>query len=181
MKHLLRIFALVTLCAVAASSCRLVSGQIFAHTNLPNPFTVRSSGFDVYPVDLNSIEQYRLHKNQIQKLDDIAVVGKFTNVGGQSGSVQVYITGTNTSYTDAAAVRTNGTLLWSATLPSGVGAIRDIGWDESANMFTAAGKNVAINEAKGDGMFTIYVLGTAGTYQIEVKNGALIMVISGNR
>src|SRR6185503_8322038 len=96
MKHLLRIVVLTSLVVVAATGCRLVSGQIFAHRNLPNPMTIRSSGFDVYPVDLNSIEQYRQHRNQIQKLDDIAVVGKFTNVGGQGGSVQVFITAANT-------------------------------------------------------------------------------------
>jgi hypothetical protein len=166
---------------MVATGCRLVSGQIFAHRNLPNPMTIRSSGFDVYPVDLNSIEQYRQHRRQIKKLDDIAVVGRFKNIGGQGGGVQVFITAANTSYTDAASVRAKATLLWGATLPAGVNAMRDIGWDESAAMFTAAGKNVVLNEAKGDGMFTLYVLGTAGTYQIEVKNGALIMVISGNR
>src|SRR5688572_9057712 len=53
MKVLPRILVLFSLCAVLASGCRIVSGQIFAHHNLPNPFTVNSTGFDVFSVDLN--------------------------------------------------------------------------------------------------------------------------------
>jgi len=182
MKHLLRFVVLAGLCALAGTGCRLVSGQIFANYNLPNPFTLNSHGFDHMTVDLNTIREYAQHKNQIDRIEDLALVGKFVNVGGEAGSVEVFITPGVTNLPDANAVRTSATKLWGpAAMPSGAGRIREITWDESAQLFTAAGKQILLNEAKGDGVFEVYALGTVGQYQIEVRQGALILVAGAHR
>lgn len=179
MKALLRILVLASLCAVMASGCRLVSGQVFAHYNLPNPFVLNSHGFDHMTVDLNTIAEYVKHKSKIERIEDLALVGKFVNVGGQAGSVEVFITPGVTNLADAAAVRASATKLWGpASMPAGAGGVREITWDESASLFTAAGKQILLNEAKGDGVFEIYALGTVGQYQIEVRQGALILIIA---
>lgn len=182
MKVFPRVCALIVLCAVLSAGCRIVSGQFFANHRLPNPLTIRSTGFDVYPIDLNSIRDYQRHKHHIKKLDDVALVGRFKNLGGQAGAMEVWVTADDTRLPDAAAVRAQAVKLWGQySLPAGVGVTRQIGWDESARLFTPAGKSLVLREAKNDGRFTVYVLGTAGTYQIEARDAALIMILSAAR
>lgn len=167
--------------AALAAGCILTSGQIFAHFDLPDPFTINStsSAFERVVVDLNTIEEYEEHKDKLKGLSDVALVGRFTNVGGQAGAVEVWMTAGITNHATATEVRANGVRLWGpGTLPAGAGAVRTIGWDESAALFTAEGKRLLIQETKGDGTFTIYAIGTAGTYEIRVDNGALILTIS---
>ncbi len=41
----------------------------------------------------------------------------------------------------------------------------------------AAGKAALLEEAKGDGNFTLYAVGAAGTYSFTVANGELLLVI----
>ena len=181
MKNFRLLLALSGLCALLTTGCIIISGQIFAHFALPNPFTIDSSGstFERVGVDLNTIDEYEEHKDKIKGLSDAALVGKFTNVGGEAGGVEVWITAGATNLPDVNAVKTSATKLWGpGTLPAGVGAVRTIGWDESAKLFTAAGKKMLIDEAKGDGQFTLYTFGTAGTYEIRVDGGALILTIS---
>lgn len=181
MKNLRLLLVLTSLCALAATGCIIISGQIFAHFKLPPTFTISDTGTEVerVAVDLNTIDEYEEHKDKIKGLSDVALVGKFTNLGGQAGGVEVWITPGATSLADVAAVRAGATKLWGpGMLPAGVGAVRTIGWDESAKLLTAAGKKMLIDEAKGDGQFTLYTFGTAGTYNIKVDGGALILTIS---
>jgi hypothetical protein len=51
-------------------------------------------------------------------------------------------------------------------------------WAESAKLFNAAGKNILINETKGDGSFTIYTIGTQGVYDIKVDDGVIVLVLN---
>jgi hypothetical protein len=56
-------------------------------------------------------------------------------------------------------------------------ATKTIDWNASAQLFTVAGKAALLNEAKGDGNFTLYAVGAAGAYDFTVANGALVLVI----
>lgn len=178
MKNLRTLLLATGLCAAMATGCLITSGQIFATFDLPNPFTVdATSDFERVLVDLNTIDEYEEHKDKFKGLSDLAIVGTFTNTAGTGGAVEVWITAGNTNLADPAAIRAGATKLWGPGSIGAAPATRVVGWDESAKLFNAAGKKMLIDEAKGDGTFTLYALGT-GAATIRVDNGALILTIS---
>jgi hypothetical protein len=180
MKNVRVLAALAGLCAVLATGCIIVSGQIFAHYDLPNPFTIDGAdGFERELVDLNTIDEYDEHKDKLKGLSDLAVIGKFTNENGPGGIVEVYITAGNTSLADPAAIRAGAVKLWGPGTIGATGSSVVIGWDESAALFNAAGKKILIDEALGDGEFTIYTIGSPNVDNtIRVDGGALILTLS---
>jgi len=172
--------ASVGLSAVVLTGCFITQAQVFTHYSLPNPFTIDSTTdpFERVAVDLNTISEYQDHKDNIQTLTDVAIVGKFTNESGPAGSVEAWITPGITAYATVNAVKTNGTKLWAGSIGAAP-STRVIGWDESAEMFNPAGKAMLLAEAKGDGQFTIYAFGTSGLYRIKVEDGQILITLSG--
>jgi len=170
----------VGVCALVASGCFMTQAQVFTHFDLPSPFTIDSGStlLERIPVDLNTIPDYRKHKDNLNGLSDAAVVGKFTNIAGGAGSVEIWITPDATSYTTIAQVKANGTLMWSGSIGA-TGSVHTFDWDESARLFNSAGKAILIHEAKGDGVFTIYAFGTQGVYTIKVEDGSIMLTIDG--
>ena len=88
------------------------------------------------------------------------------------------MTADETSYTTDAEVKANGTKLWGP-FAIGAGQTATIGWDESAKLFTGTGKAALLEEVKGDGIFTLYFVGSAGTYSFNVENGVLVLTLDG--
>jgi hypothetical protein len=170
---------LVALVALGVTGCFITSGQILAHYALPDPFTINGDdGFERVYVDLNTVKEYDEHKDKLKDISDLAVVGKFTNTDGPGGGVLVYITAGNTALANPAAIIAGGTRLWGPGTIGAAPATRTIGWDASAGLFSAAGKKILINEAKGDGEFTLYMIGTPETSNtIRVDKGFLILVL----
>jgi hypothetical protein len=66
--------------------------------------------------------------------------------------------------------------LWGPFSVAG-SATKVIDWNASSQLFSVAGKAALLSEAKGDGNFTLYAVGSAGTYDFSVANGALVLVI----
>ena len=170
---------LVALVALGVTGCFLTSAQILVHYALPNPFTIHGDdGYEVIAVDLSDVAEYQDNKDKLKNISDFALIGKFTNTSGPGGGVEVYITASSTSLTTPAAIRAGATKLWGPGTIGAAPATRTIGWDDSAGLFTAAGKAILLTEAKGDGEFTLYTIGTAGVSNvIEVSKGFLILVI----
>ena len=171
---------LAALAALGATGCFLTSAQVLANYALQNPFTIDGAdGYEREDVDLNTIQAYKDHKDKLKSIADFALVGKFTNELGPGGGVEVYISAGSTSYTSPAAIRAGATKMWGPGTIGAAPATRTIGWDESAALFTAAGKNILLAEAKGDGAFTLYTIGTPEAVNtIKVEKGFLILVIS---
>jgi len=180
MRNLRVILPVLGLAALMATGCFITSGQIFAEFALTNPFTINSSTdpFERVLVDLNTVGEYADHKDKLNGLADFAVVGKFTNVAGPAGAVEVWITADNTNLGSVGAVQASATKLWGPGAIGPTGDVRVVDWDASAALFNSAGKQILINEALGDGVFTLYTFGTAGTYDIRVDDGFLILVIN---
>lgn len=178
-KNLRLILPGLALLALTATGCWITSAQIFAHFDLPNPVTINGAdGWERVYVDLNTISDYADNKDKLKTISDLAVVGTFRNTGGVGGGVEVYITPGNTSLGSRAAITAGSTKLWGPGSIGATGDVRTIGWDESAALFDAAGKAILLAEAKGDGEFTIYTIGSAGTINlIRVENGGLILVL----
>ena len=170
---------LVALIALGATGCFITSAQILVHYALPNPFTINGTdGYEQVAVDLNTVSDYKDNKDKVKNISDFAVIGKFTNTTGTGGGVEVYITAGATNYTSPAAIRAGATKLWGPGTIGATGSTRTITWDDSATLFTPAGKAMLLNEAKGDGVFTLYTVGTPGsTNTIRVDKGYLILVI----
>jgi hypothetical protein len=170
---------LAALAALGATGCFLTSAQVLVHFALTNPFTIDGAdGYELQAVDLNTVPDYKDHKDKLKNISDFALIGKFTNESGPGGGVEVYITAGTTSYTSPAAIRAGATKLWGPGAIGATGAVRNITWNDSAALFKPAGKAILLNEAKGDGEFTLYTIGTpTAVNTIKVEKGFLILVI----
>ena len=175
----------LALVAVLASGCIITSAQVLAHFDLPNPVHIDASDdSELIYVDLEDDvgSDYTDNKDKLEDVIDLAVLGTFTNTGDQAGQVTVYISPGNTNYTNGTEVIANATQLWG---PASIGAAGSadatvtIGWDESAALFSPDGKQILIEEAKGDGEFTIYTVGTANApgYDIQITDGKVVLVL----
>lgn len=175
----------VVLAALLGNGCVLTSAQILAHFDLPNPFTINSSLVDHserIPVDLTTVNDYEKHKDELKGLTDVAILGKFTNVNGPAGGVSIYIVSSyDTPAGGAPAVPGGATLLWGPATIGATGSSRTIGWNESAGLFNKAGKALLISEIKGDGQFTLYATGTAGSFDIRVDEGVLVLTLDAGK
>jgi hypothetical protein len=187
MRHL-RLLALVlplTLCG-----CLLTTGQIAIDFDLGTVNVTDPDNLVAEQVDLNTIQDYVDHKDDISGVSDLALLGEITNnlgslskTGGKTvlgGDptlfVEAYITPTTTNYDTDTEVRANAVKLWGPLLVP-PGATVNIDWDNSAALFSFAGKGTLINEIKGDGVFTIYVLGSSGFYDFTVTNATLVLTL----
>lgn len=170
---------LVALVALGVTGCFITSGQILAEYELPNPVTINGAdGFERVPVDLSTISAYKEHKDKLKAISDFALIGKLTNTSGPGGGVVIYITAGDTNLLTPAAITAGATKLWGPGTIGAAPASRTLTWDDSAALFTAAGKKILLAEAKGDGEFTLYTIGTPGTSNvIQVVKGYLILVI----
>lgn len=164
------------LIAFAAPGCILTSGQILIDFDLGTINVTSPTGLVGEQIDLNTNDDYEEHKDKLKNIVDFAVLGTINNTGGTDLMPEVWITADLTSYTDETTVKANGIKLWGGILvPAGGSAAVD--WNTSAALFTAAGKALILSEAKGDGNFTLYVMGASGTYQFNITNGVLALVI----
>ncbi len=184
MKNLRWMLPGLALAALLSNGCLITSTQVLAHYNfIENPININPPGTPLWVehVDLSSIPEYKKHKDKLKGLSDIAVVGKFTNLVGPAGSVELWMTPGTTNLATYAAVTGAGgaTRLWG---PGSLGAAvtsRTVGWNESAKLFTAPGKAMLIDQILHGGVFTVYVLstGNAGN-SIQIDDGAIILVIA---
>jgi hypothetical protein len=178
-RYLLMILALGL---VALPGCILTSGQIEISFDLPNVNASSPNTIDGETIDLNSESEYKDNKDKLKDLSDLAVLGKVTNLDTSPVNVEVWITKTPSAYTTDAALKADPTAvkIWGPFSLGAAGtgsATKVIDWNLSAKLFTKAGKDALLGEAKGDGNFSIYAVGNAATYNFTVTNGVLVLVI----
>lgn len=161
---------------LAAPGCVLTSGQFLIDFELDDFSTTTETAVTREDVDLTTEEDYVDHKEDLQDLADVAVLGTLINNGGTAINAEVWMTAGQTSYTNAADVTANATKLWGP-FQVAAGASETVDWDESADLFSATGKALLIQEIKGDGQFTVYMIAAEATYSFEVQNGVLALVL----
>ncbi|MBI1796433.1 MAG: hypothetical protein HY076_07195 [Candidatus Eisenbacteria bacterium] len=165
----------LTLAALMATGCFLISGQFLIHFDLGN-VNVVASGVDGVGVDLNTVKDYSKHKDNLKDLADIAILGTFVNTGVNDIDVEVWLVDEATpSLTTPGAVMAGGVRAWGP-FKLKAGTSHTITWDESAVLF-GAGKAPLLAQIKGDGIFTLYALTQSGAYAFQINNGKLIAVI----
>jgi hypothetical protein len=163
---------------LVAAGCVLTSGQIRINFDLDNFTASTETALSEEDIDLNSESEYQDNKDKLKDLSDLAVLGEITNTGASGINVEIWMTPGLTSYSDVTSLKADGTALrvWGPFALS-TGQTKKIGWDESAALFTSAGKTALLNEAKGDGSFTLYAIAAEGTYSFTVNKGVLVLVM----
>lgn len=183
MKNLRLWFPVTGLAALMAAGCMLLSGQFvityeFADHGF-DPVTVTSpTDLLGVQVNLNEVSEYRDHRENLVAVDDMALLGKLTNLTGTATSVEVWMVKTpGALLTTDAAVRGAGERIWGP-VALGANASVQIDWNTSAKLFT--GRQALVDEIKGDGRFDLYALGS-GSYSFRLDNGALVVVVSAKK
>ena len=159
-----------------AAGCILVSGQFLVSFDLSSISVTNISTFVKEDIDLSTESDYQDHKDDLKAIADIAVLGKFTNNGVSDVGVEVYMTPDATNLLDVPSIQSTAVKLWG---PFNVkaGQTVTVDWNDSAKLFSTAGKATLLNEAKGDGQFTLYAIGNTGTYNISISNGVLAITL----
>ena len=164
---------------LVAVGCVLTSGQIRIAFDLDDFTTTTNTGLTAQTIDLNTESEYKDNKDKLKDLSDFAVLGEITNNLGAPINVEIWMTPTTTNYGTAAEVIASGSgaiRVWGPFSLAG-NTTKKIGWDESAALFTSAGKTALLSEAKGDGQFQLYAIAPAGAYDFSVNKGVLVLVM----
>jgi len=171
----------LALAALTFSGCWLISGQFTVSEKLPDPLTIGGVNSLVSAqIDLTTNGDYKDHKKDLKDLADCALLGKFTNNTSTALDVEVWLTPGLTAFTTETAVTTAGVLVWGPFRLAG-NASRVIGWDESAKLFSNAGKAALLSEVKGDGQFTLYAKGKNAPYAFTITQGVAVVVIDAGK
>lgn len=171
----LRLAAPLALAAVVAAGCFLVSGQFVVTYKFATPITVTSGALTSIGVDLTTDHSYNDHKSDIKDVTDLALIGKITNTGTGSATVEIWMAPLGSGFTTAAAVRGGGKEVWGP-LTLAMGASENVDWDRSSTLFV--GRQALIDKIKGDGKFDLYLISSADPFALKIENGALIAVVS---
>jgi hypothetical protein len=175
LQTLRRTLPLLALAALASAGCMLTSGQFAATYQLPDPLQVTSAltltGTDV---NLNDVSEYRDHKDQLKRVEDLSLVGNFTNNNSSAAQIEVWIVpdASKTNLTQQ-QLQANGTRLWGP-LAVAANSSEKVDWDRSSALFV--GRQALIDEVKGDGRFRLYIV-TTGQVNVTVTKGSLIVVV----
>lgn len=167
---------------LTVAGCVFTSGQIRIDFDITD-FTASSlTGVIPLTIDLSTESEYQDNKDKIKTISDFAFLGKITNNSINPLDVEIWMTPGATTYTTDSALKADPTALkvwgpFSLAATGSPGDTQTINWNKSATLFTPAGKSTLITEAKGDGQFTLYAIGATGTYNFDVKNGALVLVL----
>ena len=183
MKNLRLFLPSLLLAGLMASGCWLISGQFTLSSDLPDPLNVSSPvNLASAQIDLNTEQDYKDHKSDLKDLVEMALLGTFKNNTGTAITLEVWMTPALTNYTTEAQLNGNSTRVkvWGP-LSLGANETKKIGWDESAKLFSTAGKAALLTEAKGDGSFTLYAKGTGGAYNFTITHGVAVVVIDAGK
>ena len=171
-------FGLITaaLAALAATGCILTSGQFVATYALPDATFNTAGTFQGELVDLNTIGEYNDHKQDLERVEEIALVGDITNNGAAAVQAEAWIVPDATSA--PTGVVPGAVKLWGP-LSVAAGTTVSVDWDQSTTLFV--GRQVLIDEIKGDGVFGLYIAAPSASYNITTTNASFIAVFSAKK
>ena len=183
MKNMRLILPSLLLAGLTASGCWLVSGQFTVSSDLPDPLNVTSpTSLFSAQIDLNEEQDYRDHKEDLKDLVDCALLGTFRNNTATAITLEVWMTRGLTSHSTETELEDDAgrVQLWGSLALAG-NESKQIGWDESAALFSKTGKQALLEETLGDGSFTLYAKGTGGVYNFTLEQGVAVVVIDAGK
>ena len=163
---------------LAFPGCILTSGQIEISFELDDAIGISETGLAAEVVDLSTEEEYADNKDKLEGLTDLAVLGKITNNDTNPLNVEVWITPDSTNHATETQLKADpkAMKLWGP-LSLAAGASSVVAWNESSKMFTSTGRALLLQEVKGDGKFTVYAIGSTGTYDFSIEKGVVVLVL----
>jgi hypothetical protein len=172
-----RLLVAIALAGLTAG-CIMSSGQFLVNFDLGDITVTSPTNLVGQVVDLNTIDDYNEHKDELKGLADVAILGTIRNNVALPVDVEVWMTPDATTFTTEAEVKQTGVKLWGPFHldPS---QTRSVDWDTSAGLFDPLGKTTLLGEVKGDGVFAVYAIGAAGTYYFTVTDGQVVLVLDG--
>src|SRR5262245_10341047 len=82
----------VALAALASAGCMLTSGQFVVTYDLEDPTHVVTVGtLPGQLIDFNTVSEYNDHKDDLKRVEDLALVGDITNNLSTNAEVDVWI------------------------------------------------------------------------------------------
>jgi hypothetical protein len=165
--------------ALVIVSCIVTSGQFSISFDLDDPLEISGPAAVIrVPIDLTTISDYVLHKDDLSDILDAALLGKIENTGAEALEVEFWMTPGSTRHATAAQVRDDPTarLVWGPmTLEPR--SSRRLDWDSSAALFV--GRRVLFDEVRADGRFQLFVLGpsSGSPYTIRLRQGVLVLML----
>lgn len=171
--------AAIAVLAVLAGGCLLQVVKLVT-IELGNISAVNGAASAGKYVDLAAENStYKDNKDKFSDVVDVAVLGTFKNNLGAAVKADVWIVekpSGSALLPDLAAVQSAGGIkVWSLALAAN--ETKTLTWDNSAALFTSAGKAALKSELEGDAIFTLYVFGDTGTYSITVTNASVPVMI----
>src|SRR5262245_462022 len=166
----------VALAALVAAGCILTSGQFVATYALPDATFSTTGTFEGELVDLNDIAEYNDHKQDLERVEDLALVGDITNNAASAIQVEAWIVPDATSA--PTGVVPGAVKLWGPITVGG-GSTVSVDWDLSSTLFV--GRQALVDEIKGDGVFGLYVAAPSPAYNITTTNASFIAVFSAKK
>lgn len=176
----LRIVGFAALLAVAGTGCFLTTGQFQIVADFPDPTLVGGpTAMGGVAVDLNEYSDYADNKDKLKNIEDLALLGRVTNLTGTATDVEVWMVPSPGSslLASEAAVRaaTGATKIWG-TFALGPNETKKVDWNQSATLFS--GREALVSEIKGDGRFDLYAIGGGGAYAFRIEKGAFVVLLS---
>ena len=168
----------LALAALAAAGCFLISGQFVVDYALPSPFPAVGAPTGTLigvGVDLNTLGEYRDHKRNLRRVDDVALIGDFKNNTGSTANVEVWLVPSGTLTLPGNQLAVNGVRLWGP-LSVAAGATQRVDWNRSTTLLV--GRQALTDEIKGDGRFSLYIVVANGAFDLTVTHSAVIAVIT---
>jgi len=162
--------ALAALAALTSAGCMLTSGQFVATYDLPDPITVSQNFAANFDVDLNTVSDYKDHKNDIKRVEDVSLVGEFANGSASAAQIDVWLVADPSL---PVGPQPSGVRLWGP-LTVAANSTEKVDWNHSAALFV--GRQALIDEVKGDGHFRLY-MSVTGASSCTVTKGSLIVVV----
>lgn len=176
MKNLRLLLPSLLLAALTGTGCFLVSGQFLIQLEL-DPVTVTSPlSINGIVLDLSENSTYNDHKEKIKDLADFAILGTVHNNSASALNLEVWMIPNGTSAAmSLTAIQSSGIKIWGPLVVPGNGTV-NIGWNQSAALFTQAGKAALLTEIKGDGQFALYAVGAAPNFTFS--DGVVVAVVA---
>ena len=173
MKNLRIVVPVLALAALAAAGCILISGQFVVSYELGTYHAIGGGTLLGTAVDLNTVSEYQDHKSELKRVDDLALIGEFHNGTVVASTVEVWIVPTGQTSLSLSALQSSGVQLWGPLTIAG-NATEKVDWNRSAKLFK--GRQTLIDEIKGDGKFSLFVIAN-GAFDITLDKAAVIAVI----
>src|SRR4029077_7809914 len=93
MKKLKCIIPALLLAGLTQTGCVLTSAQVLTTFEFDDPVTISGpTALIGQAVDLNTISEYQDHKDKIQSVADLALLGQFENLGSTDIQLEVLMT-----------------------------------------------------------------------------------------